>query len=143
MKAMKYSVLVIMLFAIASCGGPKEATVDAPAETKVMIKVKEAYIQQEIPGQEGVAIKEYLDITLEDFAKEKVTLNSVVFRTKEYNISSNKNHYRFDLSTGKQLKTDPRVKLNGYMATLHYTQNGKTHTKTIDKVVEKEPIYMP
>ncbi|MBL4709151.1 MAG: hypothetical protein JKY48_12010 [Flavobacteriales bacterium] len=142
---MKKSVFLFffILSILGSCRSNK-AVVKAAVSYQLSkdIKITEAYLQEEIPGQKDEVSKHFLTIKIEkESLTKEIRIDSIEFETKYYPLSSDSG--RSVTKTTIRLKLEKGTILTQSInAFVFYTKNEQAFKQTVSFMV-KPPIYLP
>jgi hypothetical protein len=113
----------------------------ASAARKNNIKIKSAFTQKEIPGQQDATPKNFLNVLIEFTGQDEIILDSILFDGKIYKIGAAIPKIKIDLARGTIAKDQYAMQANE--ALLFYSFNNKNDKMTIKNIETKEPIYLP
>lgn len=111
-----------------------------------VIKIKEAYIQQEIPGQQGMKPKRYLTIHLVEALEKSIMIDSLHVFNNGFvavkDVQYFKQTLRNEIGSPRKLVVGEGVEL--VPSVIVYFKKGKEYYRqTIQPLQTKEPLYLP
>jgi hypothetical protein len=122
--------LIVVSFSFFQCADRK---LDAN-ETHLELKIAEAYIQEQVPGQEDQSSKWIFTIQPE----ESVVLEALVLGDQTYKLSQSGETWQAELNSKYSSESDiPSIRF------LTLVADGKIAKVPIPKIVLKEALYMP
>ena len=124
------SFFVLISFSFYQCADRKMDVLESP----MSLKIVEAYIQEEIPGQENQISKWIFTIQVE----EAVVLETFVLGDETYKISKSGKSWKSVLNNKYTSESDiPTTRF------LTLQADGKIAKVPIPKIILKEALYMP
>lgn len=124
------SFFVLISFSFYQCADRKMEV----RESQMSLKIEEAYIQEEIPGQENQVSKWIFTIQVE----ETVVLETFVLGDETYKLSKSGKSWKALLTNKYTSESDiPATRF------LTLVADGKIAKVPIPKIVLKEALYMP
>jgi len=132
---------MLIVSQIYACGTSKQIQ---PIVVSDVLMVKEAFIQEEIPGTQGEESKFYLDIQFDPIVDSKIKVDSIVFRsttfekaTFDFSIDIKKQVYKSKLVTWVNHDYPPNH------CTIYFKKEKKHFQQSVKSILVKEPIYLP
>lgn len=105
------------------------------------IEVKKAFAQEEIPGMQGAAIKDYLTIEINPLTDNIIRYDHLFYQGRDFTIDMKSNKLRISLELGRDIVLDQNLRDD--QALLYYTVDGNQHTLLISTIERKEAIHLP
>ena len=103
--------------------------------------VKEAFTQEEIPGQENMPSQSYINILLELVDGLDIRFTELYFQGNTYLVEIQNNAIKVLLSQAHE--TENKYSLKSDQALLFYIINEEAHQFVINKVNKRSAIYLP
>lgn len=125
---------IFLALIVTSC-----ATIKNPKVSVDHIDIKDAYVQQHIPGQQDALPYTYLFVHI-DILDSTIVVDSAEYHNYIVPASTVRLPLKISWTKGRRIK---ETELNNNQAYIYYTKGKKHYKSLVDSIITKKDLYLP